>query len=614
MERSDFFKSVDLFSGLNNTDINQLCAISDDLIFSPGQVIFREGEQTDTAYIIRDGQVEVFKSQEDRNILLAVRSVGEIVGETSIFEEKQYESTAIARSEVHAISINKDQMDRLIEISPHASRAMFQTILARLRSRQTLLQQSEKMAQLGTLSAGLAHELNNPSAAVSRGSNLMTEAMNKLLDSQMKVRDHAYNEDQITYLEELVKLAKKSATSSPDLGSMARTELEERIEEYLEDHGVENAWEHAPFLAFMQPTAAQFEKLSQLFDLDDINLIIGYLSNMVAAYSLFNEVYHGAERISSIVKALKEYSYLDQAPVGEIDLHQGINNTLVILRNKLKSGITINKDYDLEIPKVEAYGSELNQVWTNLIDNAAYALHGEGEITLRTRLNGDWVTIEIIDNGTGIPEDIKNKIFNPFFTTKPPGQGSGLGLDISYNIIVNKHRGDMKVFSQPGNTCFRITIPVNFETIKSGSSPTDLLLRPSDDKLLDILESSEKIAVVGISQNTTQPSNSISKYLLSHGYSIIPVNPKYPEVLDIKSYPDLLSIPEKIDVVLIFRQSEVVFDIVSEVIKMNAKPRIVWMQEGIINEDAAELALRAGIDVVMDQCMRINHQRLKQHL
>ncbi|OLS26337.1 MAG: Nitrogen regulation protein NR(II), partial [Candidatus Heimdallarchaeota archaeon LC_2] len=482
MERSDFIKSVDLFSKLNKSDINQLCSISEDVFYSPGEVIFQEGELSNTAYIIQEGQVEVFKSHEGRNILLAVRSVGEIVGESSIFEEKHQESTVIARSDVKVISINKDQMDKLIEMSPHASRAMFQTVLSRLRSRQALLQQSEKMAQLGTLSAGLAHELNNPSSAVSSGTSQMSKAMDKLLISQSEIQDHTYIDTQNKYLSELVKIVKKGATNPFEMDSITQSDLEEQIENYLEEKGIDNSWEYAPLLAYINPTRAQFEKLSSLFDMNEINHIIAYLSNLVAVYSLFNEVNQGAERISSIVRALKEYSYLDQAPVGEIDLHQGINNTLVILRNKLTKGIIITKDYDKTIPKVEAYGSELNQVWTNLIDNAVYALNEEGELIIRTRLIGDWVTIEIIDNGPGIPEAVKNKIFNPFFTTKPPGKGSGLGLDITYNIIVNKHKGDIKVFSKPGNTCFRITIPVNFETIRTGSSPSDFILRPSDDK------------------------------------------------------------------------------------------------------------------------------------
>ncbi len=505
-------------------------------------------------------------------------------------------------------------MDKLVAMSPHASRAMFQTVLARLRSRQTLLQQSEKMAQLGTLSAGLAHELNNPSSAVSRGANQMSEAMNKLLISLTEVRDHAYNDAQNTYLNELVKITKKGAMKPPEMDSLTRIDLEERIETYLDEHEVDNAWEHAPLLAYINPTATQFEKLSSLFEKEDVNLIVRYLSNLVAVYSLFNEVYQGAERISSIVKALKEYSYLDQAPVGEIDLHQGINNTLVILRNKLKKGIIVTKDYDETIPKVEAYGSELNQVWTNLIDNAAYALDGKGEILIKSRLVNDWVIVEIIDNGPGIPEHAKNKIFNPFFTTKPPGKGTGLGLDISYNIIANKHKGDIRVFSQPGNTCFRVTIPVNFETLKSGSSPSDILLRPSDEKLMNILKTNEKIAVVGISQDENQPSHSISKYLHNNGYSIIPVNPKYDEVLGLKSYQSLSDISDPVDIVLIFRQSEAVLGIVKDVIELKSRPKIVWMQEGIINEDAAQLALSNGVDVVMDQCMRINHRRLKQHL
>ncbi|MCE7737279.1 MAG: cyclic nucleotide-binding domain-containing protein [Candidatus Heimdallarchaeota archaeon] len=614
MERSDFIKSVDLFSGLNKTDINQLCAISDDIHFSPGDMLFNEGEFSNTAYIIQEGQIEVFKSHGGRNVLLAVRSVGEIVGESSIFEEKQHESTAIARSEVKVISINKEQMDKLTEMSPHASRAMFHTVLSRLRSRQRLLQQSEKMAQLGTLSAGLAHELNNPSSAVSRGASQMSEAMDKLLASAREVQDHTYTTEQQSYVEELVRLVKSSSLNPPDMDSVTRADLEEVIEDYLEEHNVENAWEHAPQLANMNPAASQFEKLSNLFDSNEINRLITYFSNMVMVYSLFTEVYHGADRIGSIVSALKEYSYLDQAPVGEIDLHKGLNNTLVILRNKLKDGIKVIKDYDTSIPKVEAYGSELNQVWTNLIDNAAYAVDGAGEITIKTRLNSDWVTIEIRDNGAGIPEDVKKRIFEPFFTTKPVGKGSGLGLDISYNIIVNKHMGDLKVFSQPGNTCFRVILPVNFATLKSGTSPIDLLLTPSDEKLIDILKSTKQIAVVGISRDENQPSNSISKYLIEHDYNIIPVNPNYGEVLGKRAYPDLTQIDDKIDVILVFRQSEAVLSIVNDAIEMTHKPRIIWMQEGIINDEAAELGLSHGIDVVMNQCMRINHQRLKKHI
>ena len=175
---------------------------------------------------------------------------------------------------------------------------------------------------------------------------------------------------------------------------------------------------------------------------------------------MLTEIGQSAGRISEIVKALKSYSYLDQAPVQAVDLHEGLDNTLLVLGHKLKSGISVRREYALHLPNIEANGSELNQVWTNIIDNAADALEGQGEITIRTRQDEEWVVIEIEDDGPGIPAEIQSRIFEPFFTTKPPGQGTGLGLDISYNIVVHKHRGDIKVFSEPGKTCFEVRLPL----------------------------------------------------------------------------------------------------------------------------------------------------------
>ena len=181
------------------------------------------------------------------------------------------------------------------------------------------------------------------------------------------------------------------------------------------------------------------------------------------AHNLLTEIGIGAGRISQIVNALKSYSYLDQAPVQGVDVHEGLNNTLLILSNKLKTGINVKREYASDLPKIQAYGSELNQVWTSILDNAADALEGRGDITIRTRRDNECVVVEIEDNGPGIPEEIQHKIFDSFFTTKPPGKGTGLGLNISYNIVVQHHRGDIKVFSHPGKTCFQVWLPVDFE-------------------------------------------------------------------------------------------------------------------------------------------------------
>jgi predicted CoA-binding protein len=234
-------------------------------------------------------------------------------------------------------------------------------------------------------------------------------------------------------------------------------------------------------------------------------------------------------------------------------------------------------------------------------------MNGQGEILIRTRQEEDWVVIEIEDNGPGIPEEIQSSIFSPFFTTKPVGKGTGLGLNITYNII-HKHGGEIKVISKPGKTIFRICLPINFETSTSNSGLNKTISDLDDQNLKKILETTKTIAVVGISPKIEQPNYSVPEYLQSKGYRIIPVNPGIEEVLGEKSYGDLAAVQEPVDVVLIFRRSEFVPEIVDQAIAIDAK--VIWMQEGIINELAATKARDAGLEVVMDTCMRATHRRL----
>ena len=196
------------------------------------------------------------------------------------------------------------------------------------------------------------------------------------------------------------------------------------------------------------------------FSGEHIPAIAAWLSSGSSAYGLLNEVQSSAQRISEIVKAVKTYSFLDQAPVQQVDIHEGLENTLVMLRHNLKTGVTVKKEYDLNLPRIEGYGSELNQVWTNIIDNAISAMDGHGELTIKTYMQDTNVIVELADNGPGIPPDVQARVFEPFFTTKGPGIGTGLGLHIVYNIIVDKHHGHVKVNSRPGYTCFQITLPI----------------------------------------------------------------------------------------------------------------------------------------------------------
>jgi predicted CoA-binding protein len=219
--------------------------------------------------------------------------------------------------------------------------------------------------------------------------------------------------------------------------------------------------------------------------------------------------------------------------------------------------------------------------------------------------------VEIEDNGPGIPQEIQSKVFDPFFTTKEPGKGTGLGLDISYNIVVQRHRGDLRLTSSPGRTCFEVWLPLNFEDVRSGEAPMPATRQVDDEMKKSILETVKNIAVVGISTRTHRPAHSVPLYLQEQGYNIIPVREGVHEILGKPTYPDLSSIPEPIDVVLIFKRPEDVPPVVEEAIKIN--PKVIWMQEGIVNEAAAAMARDAGITVVMDACMRVEHRRLINH-
>ena len=601
----DFLRKVPLLANLPDEDLDRLCEMVREVRLPAGQDLFAEGSRGNSAYIIESGELEIIKTSVNRQVLLAVRRSGDVIGEMALLEDSPRSATVRARSDSVLYEIGQLQFENLLNNSPSASRVLLNTVLARWRAGQNTLRQSEKMAQLGTLTAGVAHELNNPAAAVKRGAAQLEETQLAFGESRAALAQTSLSSTQRAKLNELADEARVLAARPLDIDALSRSDQEYALEEWLDDHGVEDAWELAPTLVNLGYNEDQLTELARTFDLPQLSAVITWLGATYNVYSLLAEVSHGATRISEIVKALKSYVYLDQAPVQSVDIHEGLDNTLLILRSKL-SGIPVRREYDPDLPKIEGYGSELNQVWTNILDNAADALGrtAEPEIIIRTRHTDGWISVQIIDNGPGIPHEIQARIFDAFFTTKPPGQGTGLGLDISYNIVVNKHRGDLKVFSQPGSTCFQIELPVNFEAIRTAPA----LASNDDAHLRRILSTVKTVAVVGISSRHDRPGYSVPAYLQRHGYRIIPVNPNLEEVLGERAYPDLLSIPEPVDVVEVFRRSEEVLPIVQQALKIGAK--VIWMQEGIVNETAANAALAAGLDVVMDMCMRAAHRRL----
>ena len=327
-------------------------------------------------------------------------------------------------------------------------------------NQEMMLRQSEKMATLGTLAAGVAHELNNPAAATRRAAEQLREMSSRVEDAGLRLRELTLSPGAQTALRSLQEQARTRAAAPSDLDALGRGDREAAVEAWLEEHGVAEPWRLAPPLAEQGLDPSALSRLSAVLEGEALSAALEWAGSLFPVYTLLNEIHQGSARISEIVGALKSYSYLGQGPVQTVDLREGIDNTLVILRSKLKDGISVHRDYGADVPKVPAHGSELNQVWTNILDNAADAMGGRGAIAIRTRREGGWAVVEIEDDGPGIPKEVVPRIFDPFFTTKEPGKGTGLGLSTSHSIVTKQHGGEMHVESRPGHTRFTIRLPL----------------------------------------------------------------------------------------------------------------------------------------------------------
>jgi signal transduction histidine kinase len=456
----DELRRVPLFADLSEEDLDRLYQMVETISLQPGKLLFEEGSPGDALYVILDGELEVIKRQGGQDVVLAVRGAGEFIGELSLLEQAPRSASVRTLRESRMLVISQVAFQTLLSCSPSAHLTMLRTVTSRLRSTESMLVQSEKMAALGTLAAGLAHELNNPAAAIRRSAAQLRDALFEWQRSATvlsALTDPRQTEIVNALQEEIMKRKVAPGLSDP----LSLSEQESELQEWLEDYGVEQAWEFAPTLISFGWSRDELERLTDNFSAVQLPIVVRWFAAGSSVYGLLEEVGTSAETISEIVRAVKTYSYLDQAPIQEVDIRESLENTLVILRSKTKAGISIKRDYADNVPRVEAYGSELNQVWTNIIDNAIDAMQGHGELNLRTYAREGDVVVEIIDDGPGIPPEVQPRIFEPFLTTKGPGVGTGLGLHIAYNIVVHKHRGQIQVASKPGETCFRVVLPIH---------------------------------------------------------------------------------------------------------------------------------------------------------
>jgi signal transduction histidine kinase len=452
MNIQDLRKSP-LFNGLSDDELQQLMDNAKPVALSAGEVLMKQGDPGDSAFVVVKGEFAITKQSGQSVIKIDVRNAGDVLGEMALLSQAPRSATVTAVTDCEALCISQKVFEDLLSSSSTAALAVLHWVMSRLSQNDALLHQQERMAALGTLSA----ELNNPAAAAQRSASELNKTLLKWqsLTHQMEVM--AVRENQMEWLDEFMKETSRRFESPLKLEALEKIDLVDQLQTWLEANEIESAWELAPAMVNFGWNGESLEKLkSTAF----FSLSVQCLSTGCLVMGLLSEVQQTTERISQIVRAMKSYTYLDQAPILEVDVHEGLENTLVIMQHKLKQGVTIKREYSANLPRIEAYASELNQVWTNIIDNATDAMNGKGEIILRTYAEDHHVIVEIIDNGSGIPENILPRILEPFFTTKPPGKGTGLGLHISHDIVANRHHGQLLVESKPGETKFKVVLPV----------------------------------------------------------------------------------------------------------------------------------------------------------
>ncbi len=448
-----------LFAELSEEDLTGVADTGEPVELAAGEQLAGEGEPGDAMFVIVSGELQVVKRSRTSEVPIAALGPGEIVGEMAIFEAQPRNATVRAVTETRVIRIAREEILAILQTRPSVTLSMLRTMMGRLRNTESMLREQEKLAALGTLSAGLAHELNNPAAAVQRSAALLEDGLDRWATATSALGTVVDNQDDAAHLAELGAQVARHAGTEGALDPLDASDRAWELETFLAERGVADAGELAPALVTGGWERAHLEQIEAEFPGEALEPILSWVAAGSAVHALVDEVATGARRISEIVRAVKEYSFMDQAPVQQVDVRSGIDNTLVILRAKLKAGVTVVRDYQPDLPEIEALGSELNQVWTNILDNAIGAMDGHGEIRIRAFVRDTDLVVEICDNGPGMPPEVRDRIFEPFYTTKPPGSGTGLGLHISHNVV-GRHGGRINVRSRPGETCFEVCLPL----------------------------------------------------------------------------------------------------------------------------------------------------------
>jgi signal transduction histidine kinase len=449
-------RRVPVFADLPDDQLDWFLGNSQEFHVAAGDCYIRQGDPADWMFVILEGRFE-WRGGLGGDTVIYPAKAGDVTGVLPFSRMKRFSVTFRALEAGRLLKFPASLFPELIKKMPELTARLVGFLSDRVRETTRVEQQRDRLASLGKLSAGLAHELNNPASAAKRAASQLRDMVTRVTNASIELGSRDLSPAQKSEIEKLEASFTQVDVVPPN--ALTISDLEDRIDSLLRSHGQNDLWELAAGLARRNIQPEAVESLFAKLDADNVRAALESISASVEISSLLHEIESSTSRISDLVGAIKEYTHMDQAPVQNVDVVKSLETTLTILNHKVKRGVAVQRDYHPVPLLVNSFGSELNQVWTNIIDNAIDAMHGRGELRIRTYPDDGGAVVEIADNGPGIPDDVQPHIFEPFFTTKGVGEGTGLGLD-TVQRIVKKHRGNIRLISKPGDTRFQVWLPL----------------------------------------------------------------------------------------------------------------------------------------------------------